>query len=150
VALLYCNAFFWPSGLSADYDLNPFTTTDDPRFWAGFAFVTLLIIGSIAASVFKKTRMIGFGLLWFLIGLLSTSALPLAEVMNDHRTFLPYIGLAIAMAGVVSLLVNRDVRYSLWAKVAALSRSDSFCAERATPHFNATKFGTQKRRSGGT
>jgi tetratricopeptide (TPR) repeat protein len=119
VALLYCKTFFWPSGLSADYDLNPFTTTDDPRFWAGFAFVTLLIMASIVAAVFKKTRVIGFGLLWFLIALLSTSALPLAEVMNDHRTFLPYIGLVIAMAGAVSLLVNCDVRYSLWAKAAA-------------------------------
>ena len=119
VTLLYFKTFFWPSGLSADYDLDPFTTTDDPRFWAGFAFVTLLIMASIAAAVFKKTRLIGFGLLWFLIALLSTSALPLAEVMNDHRTFLPYIGLAIAMAGAVSLLVNRDVRYSLWAKAAA-------------------------------
>jgi hypothetical protein len=41
VALLYLKTFFWPSGLSADYDLNPFTTTDDPRFWAGFAFSVL-------------------------------------------------------------------------------------------------------------
>ena len=119
VALLYFKTFFWPSDLSADYDLNPFTTTDDPRFWAGFAFVTLFIIAAIAAAVFKKTRVIGFGLLWFFIALLSTSLLPLAEVMNDHRTFLPYIGLVIAMAGAVSLLVNRDVRYNLWAKVAA-------------------------------
>lgn len=119
VALLYFKTFFWPSGLSADYDLNPFTTAYDPRFWAGFAFVTLLIMASIAVAVFKKTRVIGFGLLWFLIGLLSTSALPLAEVMNDHRTFLPYIGLVIAMAGAVSILVNRNVGYSLWAKVAA-------------------------------
>jgi hypothetical protein len=27
VALLYFKTFFWPSGLSADYDLNPFVTT---------------------------------------------------------------------------------------------------------------------------
>jgi tetratricopeptide (TPR) repeat protein len=106
VALLYFKTFFWPRGLSADYDLNPFTTTDDPRFWAGLAFVTLLIIAAIAAAVSKKTRVIGFGLLWFLIGLLSTSALPLAEVMNDHRTFLPYVGLVIAMAGAGSLLID--------------------------------------------
>jgi protein O-mannosyl-transferase len=118
VALLYCKTFFWPSGLSADYDLNPFTTAYDPRFWAGFAFVTLLIMASIGAVVFKKTRIIGFGLLWFLIALLGTSALPLAEIMNDHRTFLPYIGLVIAMAGAGSLLVNRDLRYSLWARAA--------------------------------
>ena len=48
-----------------------------------------------------------------------TSLFPLAEVMNDHRTFLPYIGLVIAMAGAVSLLINPDVRYGLWARVAA-------------------------------
>ena len=106
VALLYFKTFFCPSSLSADYDLSPFTTTDDPRFWAGFAFVILLIMAAIVAAIFKKTRMIGFGLLWFLIALLSTSALPLAEVMNDHRTFLPYIGLVVAMAGAGSLLIG--------------------------------------------
>jgi len=119
VALLYCKTFFWPSALSADYDLNAFTTTDDLRFWAGFGFVALFIATAIAAAAFKKTRVIGFGLLWFLTALLSTSLLPLAEVMNDHRTFFPYIGLVMAMAGAASLLVNRQVTYSAPAKIAA-------------------------------
>jgi tetratricopeptide (TPR) repeat protein len=120
VALLYLKTFFWPSGLSADYDLNPFTTTDDPRFWTGFALIVLFTMCAVAAAVLKKTRVIGFGLLWFLIALLSTSALPLAEPMNDHRTFFPYIGLVIAVAGAVSLLINRRVAYSLPAKIVAL------------------------------
>ncbi len=120
VALLYLKTFFWPSGLSADYDLNPFSTTADPRFWAGLAFTLLFIIAGIVVSVFKKTRVIGFGLLWFLITLLSTSLLPLAEVMNDHRTFLPYIGLVIAMAGAASLLINRIVAFSVWTRMAAI------------------------------
>src|SRR5882762_1310400 len=42
VALLYLKTFFWPSGLSADYDLAPFTTTDDARFWLGFLFATMI------------------------------------------------------------------------------------------------------------
>jgi tetratricopeptide (TPR) repeat protein len=120
VALLYLKTFFWPSDLSADYDLNPFTTTDDPRFWAGFAFSVLFIAVAIATAAFKKTRVIGFGLLWLLIALLSTSLLPLAEVMNDHRTFFPYVGLVIAMAGAVSLLINCGIPSSLPAKIAAL------------------------------
>jgi Flp pilus assembly protein TadD len=119
VIFQYFKTFFWPGGLSADYDLNPFTTTNDPRLWAGFAFSVLFIGVAIAASVFKKTRVIGFGLLWFLIALLPTSLLPLAEVMNDHRTFLPYIGLVIAMAGAVSLLLNRAVRFTMPAKITA-------------------------------
>jgi tetratricopeptide (TPR) repeat protein len=139
VTLLYCKTFFWPSGLSADYDLNPFTTTDDPRFWAGFIFVALFIIAAVAAAVFKKTRVIGFGLVWFLVALLATSALPLAEVMNDHRTFLPYIGLVIAMAGAVSLLINRDVRYSLWAKVAAAVAAGLFLCGNGYATFQRNK-----------
>ena len=107
VALLYFKTFFWPSDLSADYDLNPFTTTDDPRFWAGFAFAVLLVACAITASIFKKTRLIGFGLLWFVIALLPTSLLPLAEVMNDHRTFLPYVGLVIALAGSAAIICSR-------------------------------------------
>ena len=63
---------------------------------------------SILAVRSKKTRVIGFGLLWFLMALLPTSLFPLAEVMNDHRTFLPYIGLVIAMAGAGASLVAFD------------------------------------------
>src|SRR5438067_4898512 len=120
VAVLYLKTFFWPSDLSADYDLNPFTTTDDPRFWAGFVFAVLFTACAVIAALFKKTRLIGFGLLWFLIALLPTSLLPLAEVMNDHRTFLPYVGLVIAVAGAASLPLNRRMAYSIPVKIAAI------------------------------
>ena len=118
VALLYFKTFFWPSGLSADYDLIPFATNDDARFWTGLAFSVLYIAVAVAVSVFKKTRVIGFGLLWFLTALLPTSLLPLAEVMNDHRTFLPYIALVIAVAGAAALLVARLDRQPAWTKIA--------------------------------
>ena len=119
VALLYFKTFFWPTGLSADYDLNPFTTAADPRFWAGIVFVVLFTTCAVALSISKRTRVIGFGLLWFLIALLPTSVFPLAEAMNDHRTFLPYIGLVIAIAGAAALLVARLNRQWNWAKIAA-------------------------------
>jgi len=119
VTLLYVKTFFWPTGLCADYYLDPLTTTDDPRFWAGFVFSALFIAVAIASGVCKKTRVIGFGLLWFVTALLPTSLFPLAEVMNDHRTFLPYIGLVIAMAGAASLLIERRERYSKAAKAVA-------------------------------
>lgn len=118
VALLYFKTFFWPMDLSADYDLNPFTTTSDPRFWAGIAFVALVTTCAIAASRPKNTRVIGFGLLWYLIALLPTSLFPLAEVMNDHRTFLPYIGLVIALGGLISLLFQARIAQHATARVA--------------------------------
>ncbi|MEP7015354.1 MAG: tetratricopeptide repeat protein [Verrucomicrobiota bacterium] len=129
VALLYLKTFLWPSSLSADYDLNPFATTHDPRFWTGVAFAVLFTATAIAAAFFKKTRLIGFGLLWFLIALLPTSLLPLAEVMNDHRTFLPYVGLVIAMAGAAARLVNRRATYGLPVKITMVSVTALFlCA----------------------
>jgi tetratricopeptide (TPR) repeat protein len=119
VALLYFKTFFWPTGLSAVYDLKPFVTTVDARFWIGFAFAIFISAAAIVTAIWKKTRVIGFGLLWFLIALLPTSLYPLAEVMNDHRTFLPFIGLVIAIAGAAALLVARLHRQPKWAKIAA-------------------------------
>jgi Flp pilus assembly protein TadD len=109
VALLYFKTFFWPTDLSADYDLNPLTSISDPRFWAGLIFVVLLLTMSILCARFQRTRVIGFGLLWFLIALLPTSLFPLAEVMNDHRTFLPYVGLVVALAGLMILLFQTRI-----------------------------------------
>ena len=139
VILQYFKTFFWPTGLSADYDLNPFATTNDPRLWAGFALVILFTVCAVVAAVFKKTRVIGFGLLWFLIALLPTSLLPLAEVMNDHRTFLPYVGLVIAVAGAMSLLINRRVAYSLPAKIAALCALALFLCANGYATFQRNK-----------
>lgn len=109
VALLYFKTFFWPNDLSADYDLNPLISTNDPRLWIGLGFVAIVLTMSIFCARAARTRIIGFGLLWFLICLVPTSLFPLAEVMNDHRTFLPYVGLVIAFAGLVSLLPQNRI-----------------------------------------
>ncbi len=104
VALRYVGTFFWPSDLSADYDLATVSGWSDPRFWIGFGFVFLLIAGAVVCCASRRSRLIGFGLSWFVIGLLPTSLFPLAEVMNDHRAFLPYLGLIIAFAGAAALV----------------------------------------------
>jgi tetratricopeptide (TPR) repeat protein len=120
VALLYFKTFFWPTGLSADYDLNLFARAGDVRLLIGFAFAIVISAAAVVAAVFKKTRIIGFGLLWFLIALLPTSLFPLSEIMNDHRTFLPYMGLAIAIAGAAALLVVRLGRQPRWSKIVGI------------------------------
>jgi tetratricopeptide (TPR) repeat protein len=91
------------------------------------------------AAVSKKTRMIGFGLLWFLIALLPTSLFPLAEVMNCYRTFLPYIGLVIAVAGAARLLVARLDRQRSWAKIAARCAVGLFLCANAYATFQRNK-----------
>ena len=139
VALLYFKTFFWPLGISADYGLEPFVTASDARLWMGFAFVLFVGGAATVTVLFKKTRMIGFGLLWFLIALLPTSLFPLAEVMNDYRAFPAYIGLVIAIAGATVLLVARLDRQPSWTKIAALSVVALFLCANAFATFQRNK-----------
>jgi len=139
VALLYFKTFFWPLGISADYGLEPFVTAGDARLWMGFAFVLFVGGAAIVTVLFKKTRMIGFGLFWFLIALLPTSLFPLAEVMNDYRAFPAYIGLVIAIAGATVLLVARLDRQPSWAKIATLSVVALFLCANAFATFQRNK-----------
>jgi Tfp pilus assembly protein PilF len=70
------------------------------------AFVFYLIY---ITSKSKQNRGISFGLLWFYIALIpSSSVIPFAEVLNDHRTFFPYIGLVISL---VVLIRNLSLKY---------------------------------------
>jgi Flp pilus assembly protein TadD len=93
VWLHYARLFVIPAGLSADTDLQPFTHWYDTRAIAGYAFVALLVL----AMRRLRSGPVAFGLAWFAVALLPTSLFPLAEVMNEHRIFVPYIGLVVAV-----------------------------------------------------
>lgn len=112
VALRYFRSFFLPLYLNVDTDLRAFHSLGSAPVLAGFAFCALLIAAAALASLHKEWRPAAFGLWWFLIGLLPTSLYPLDEVENDHRMFLPFIGLSLAVLWTAALLLRRvmDVR----------------------------------------
>lgn len=97
VALHYFITFFAPLALSADTDWTTLPSAADWRFAVGLGFLAALCTTAACAARAQRWRPVAFGLLWFLLCLLPTSLVPLAEVMNDHRLFLPYIGLALAV-----------------------------------------------------
>src|SRR5882724_3316195 len=93
----YTRLFFVPVGLTADTDWKTFENWYDPRALAGFAFVVLLLFLIRYLSRREGMRPAAFGLSWYAVALLPTSSIyPLAEVVNEHRVFLPYMGLALA------------------------------------------------------
>jgi Flp pilus assembly protein TadD len=93
----YTRLFFWPVGLSVDTDLKPVANWYDPWALGGFVFVAGLLLLIRHVSRRHELRPVAFGLSWFVVALLPTSSLyPLAEVVNEHRVFLPYLGLALA------------------------------------------------------
>ncbi len=132
VAWRYLRAFFAPFDLSADYDVNPLDSGGGGAFWFGCIFVAAFLIATVALCWSRKTRLIGFGLAWFIIALLPTSLFPLAEVMNDHRTFIAYPGLVIALAALLVLLSGWAARVRfprlLLPGIAAILLFGSACA----------------------
>lgn len=104
----YVAMYFLPVQLTADTDLFPFATFRDPRTWAGVAMLLASIAIVWRASRSDDGRPIAFGIAWFWLAVAPTSSVfPLAEVMNDHRPFLPFIGLNAAVVWAVWLGANR-------------------------------------------
>jgi len=104
----YVALYFVPIGLTADTDLKPFATLTDPRTFAGLALAIGSLVTIARASRSARWRPVAFGLAWFWITLAPTSSvIPLAEVTNDHRAFLPYVGLNAAVVWAAWVFAQR-------------------------------------------
>jgi tetratricopeptide (TPR) repeat protein len=130
VMVYYVATFFLPVSLSADTDWSPLQSMSDMRFWVGMMLVTGMLFTAIIFSKDKRLRPVSFGIIWFFLALLPTSSIiPLAEVMNDHRLFFPYVGLVISVTWIIALLLykrkdkivsNSAYKYSLLAIIFIL------------------------------
>lgn len=107
VMVHYILNFFLPFNLTIDTDWELVKRFSDERVLLGGLLVLGLFGLAIYLSAKKETRLISFGLFWFFITLLPTSSIfPLAEVLNDHRPFFPYIGLTLALFAAVRLWIG--------------------------------------------
>jgi len=105
----YVSAFFLPLHLSADTDLSAFETAKDPRFIWGMVVLGTIILIAVRTSEKKEWHPVCFGLVWYLLALLpSSSIVPFAEVMNDHRMFFPNIGMVMAVTWASAIMVYRN------------------------------------------
>ncbi len=104
----YCRTFFFPLWLSADTDWTVFESILSLKAIFGFVFCFVLLLLGIRSSGNQKWRPVSFGIAWFFIALIPTSSIvPLAEVMNDHRVYFPFIGLVLAIGWSVFLLLEK-------------------------------------------
>lgn len=119
VILHYFNNFFLPVNLVIDTDWQFITNYFDDRVLVGLTFIIVLIYVIFKTS--KNHKPIAFGISWFLLALMpSSSFVPLAEVLNDHRPFFGYIGLFIASAYLLAYLyTNYTSKVATLFKVVA-------------------------------
>lgn len=109
VVATYLRLALWPAGQSADHGLAASASLDSAAL-AGWAVVLGLLLASLAALGPRRdpaVRVAGFGGLWFLLWLAPTSALPIADLVAEHRAYLALLGPALAAAALGDLLVRR-------------------------------------------
>ncbi|HMH16477.1 MAG TPA: tetratricopeptide repeat protein [Edaphobacter sp.] len=105
VLLRYFGSFFMPIHLNVDTDLQPFPSLNLEAV-LGLLFVAALLVVAFLTSRRRLLKPISFGLLWFLITSIPTSVYRLSEVENDHRMYLPFVGLVLAVTWAPTLLVE--------------------------------------------
>ncbi len=124
VALRSLRAFVIPDQLSADTDHVPVSGIFDQYAWLGFAFVAAAVMAAWWCSKRREWRPAAFGLWWFLLSLVPSAVFSLAEVENDHRMFLPFVGLVLAACWPIALWIYRQqyvtVRFRLAGAAACL------------------------------
>ena len=120
VALHYFLMFFAPVSLTADTDQAAFSTLLRPEGIAGLLFLVALAWAIRRTAKVREWRPVSFGLAWFLLSLIPTAVYRLSEVENDHRMFLPFVGLALAAGcGGMLLMAHRPRAQRLvWAAAA--------------------------------
>jgi protein O-mannosyl-transferase len=104
----YFTSFVLPVHLNADSDLSPVQSIFGLESVGGFLFIAALVFLIYVLSRHPGSRPVAFGLAWFALGSIPTSVFPLAEVENDHRMFLPFVGLALASGWSVSWIARRE------------------------------------------
>lgn len=107
VTVQYFCTFFFPITLSADTDWGLILTWIDWRVLCGLAFNLGLVGVMLYTANKERLRPIAFGLAWFYLALFPTAVTPLAEVLNDHRVFFPYVGLTISVCWTIFLILQK-------------------------------------------
>jgi hypothetical protein len=96
----YIKLLFIPTNLNLDYDWPITRTIDFPTI---LYFVMLVILIALAVILFRRARLVSFGIFWFFVALSVTSSfIVIHDVIFEHRLYLPSIGFAIVVAFFIS------------------------------------------------
>lgn len=136
VILRYLRLLAWPAGQNLDYDLAPSRALLDPPSTLVALLLLALLVAAAALAwhragphpdtpVRRAARLSALGLLWYLLLLApSSSILPLADLIEEHRCYLANFGPFLAAGGALGCLAQARPRS--WAR-AALATSALAC-----------------------
>ncbi len=109
VIVKYIGLTIFPGGLSSEHYVSVSKTAADPRVWLSLAVIMLIALA--AWRLRNHSRTASFFVIWFFVTLLPTSSiLPLRIIMNEHRVYLPGVGLFAAVLFLIFRFTSDKVR----------------------------------------
>jgi len=124
--LHYFTQFFAPLELCADSGGQPLAVSLDSSAIFGLCLLLALAVSAWRTALHPATRPISFGIAWFLLALAPTSLVPLAEARNDHRMFLPFVGLTLAVSCTGALFI-RTLQQPHLRRIAMVACAGALC-----------------------
>ncbi|MDP3919342.1 MAG: tetratricopeptide repeat protein [Candidatus Omnitrophota bacterium] len=102
----YIRLLFVPLGQSVDYDYP--STTSLANVPTLFSLAFLLGWAAAAVIVYRKHRILSFGIAWFFLALsVESSVIPIEDIIFEHRLYLPLFGFALAIPYGAGLILKR-------------------------------------------
>ncbi len=120
VVRTYLRLLFYPVHQNLDYDYGIVRT-----FWNYPTVLSFALLSSVLAlgmAFLKKQKVISFAIFWFFITLsLESSVFPIADVIFEHRLYLPLAGFVLLVPVCISAVVaNKQLRTILLVIIIAV------------------------------
>jgi tetratricopeptide (TPR) repeat protein len=127
----YLRLLVLPVGQNLDHDFPVQRSFLAPPVLVSLAVLLALLAGAVwlyrrsaprdARPLDPAARLVSFGIFWFFLTLLvESSVIPIDDVINEHRVYLPSIGFFAAVASAGALLLRR-VRGAAPGRLVALT-----------------------------
>ncbi|MCF8229155.1 MAG: tetratricopeptide repeat protein [Bacteroidales bacterium] len=118
VIMKYIQLSFIPVGQSIDHDIP--VSANLIGIKELFSLMGIILMMAIGVLFYKNKPLISFGIFWFLINLLVTSSIiPIKDVVFEHRLYLPVFGIIVILTSVVFQLFSKArLKYLPYALLA--------------------------------
>jgi protein O-mannosyl-transferase len=110
VIVKYIQLLILPVHQNLDYDYPISNSFFEIRTWLSFIFLLGLLI--LAVFLFKKHRVLSFGIFWFFLTLaVEASFIPIPNLIFEHRTYLPSVGFFLILSAVIYILLWNKYKF---------------------------------------
>ncbi|MEI6863506.1 MAG: tetratricopeptide repeat protein, partial [Candidatus Omnitrophota bacterium] len=106
VIVTYIWLLFVPVNQNLDYDYPVSRTLFDIPTLSGLILIAIILV--IAVKIFRRYRLVSFGIFFFFLTLIpESSVIPIQDVIFEHRLYLPMAGYAVFLVSAVYYMFEK-------------------------------------------